>query len=343
MNESIWRTATRALFTTFAKVAGFLTALFLAIYVISSIEEQEDNITNNYSTEILPNAEGVRKRQSKSSPVILQIDVHGEIGGKGLEQKDIENILIESRENSLKNDRVKAIFLNINTPGGGAIDSDGIYRALLNYKAQHKTPIYAFVDGICASGGMYVACAADKIFATDSSIIGSIGVISSPFMNFSKTMEKVGIDSLTIYSGKGKDDLNPFRQWKEGEATNFKEVIEGSYQLFVSIVSKHRPKLTQEKLVKDLGANIFLAKQALELGYIDEITTSRNAALKELLAALSIEDDYYQIMRLESTNWLSQLTRSESPVLTGKIKHQLPMTQEIPEKLLYQPLYLYRP
>ena len=65
-------------------------------------------------------------------------------------------------------------------PGGAADDSVGIYRALCEYKKKYNVPIYAFVDGLCASGGMYIACAADKIYATPSSVIGSVGVIMGP-------------------------------------------------------------------------------------------------------------------------------------------------------------------
>lgn len=62
----------------------------------------------------------------------------------------------------------------INTPGGTVVDADGIYRALLEYKTKYDVPIYAYIDGLCASGGMYVALAADKIFASDVSLIGSV-------------------------------------------------------------------------------------------------------------------------------------------------------------------------
>lgn len=342
MNESLFRTLVRTFFTAFAKVAGFLLAFILIMLAINSFQEGTDSIPNNYDVEILPNAQGVRKEQSKSAPVILQLNIHGVIGAEGLEQKDIESLLVESRENSLKSDRVKAILLSINSPGGGATDADGIYRALLTYKERYKVPVIAYVDGLCASGGMYIACAADEIYASEVSMVGSVGVITSAFLNVSKTMDKIGVESLTLYAGKGKDDLNPLRPWKEGESNNFKEIIEATYKNFVDIVTSHRPALSKEKLVQELGANVYIAEKAKELGYIDGIVSGRDEALKIVLAKLSIEDDYYQVVKLDSTNWINQLFRSESPLLTGKIRHEL-FAEDVPLRLKNQPLYLYRP
>src|SRR5690606_9333623 len=122
--------------------------------------------------------------------------------------------LMESREGIFEKSPVVALLLHIQSPGGTVIDADGIYRAIKAYKAQHNIPVYAYVDGLCASGGMYIAAAADKIFASDVSLIGSVGVISPPTFNFTKTMEKLGIEALTLSAGIGKDDLNPFRPWK---------------------------------------------------------------------------------------------------------------------------------
>lgn len=342
MNESLLSSLVRTFFTAFAKVTGFLLALILIILSISSFQEGADTISNDFDVEILPNAKGVRKELSKSAPVILQLNIHGTIGGERLEQKDIESLLVESRENSLKTDRVKAILLSINTPGGGAADADGIYRALLTYKERYKVPVIAYVDGICASGGMYVACAADEIYASRVSMIGSVGVITSAFLNVSKTMDKFGVESLTLYAGKGKDDLNPLRPWKEGESNNFKEIIDATYANFVDIVTTHRKAISKEKLVQELGANVYIADKAKELGYIDGVVSGRDEALKIVLAKLSIEDDFYQVVRLDSTNWINQLFKSESPLLTGRIRHDL-FAEEIPLRLKNQPLYLYRP
>ncbi|MFV0340605.1 MAG: S49 family peptidase [Parachlamydiaceae bacterium] len=343
MNEPIWRASVRALITTFAKWIGILAALILLIYYVNNLEESELEISTDFSEEIQPNAEGVRKKQTSTAPVILEVHINGVIGTEGLEQKDLEKLLVESRENSLKNNRVKAILLRLNTPGGGAADADGMYRALLEYKKRYNVPVYGYIDGICASGGVYVSCAADELYASDVSLIGSVGVITSSFLNFSKTMDKIGVDALTIYAGKGKDELNPLRPWKEGESDNIKDVIDATYKNFVAVVSKNRPKLTSDVLTKETGAKIFIANDALQLGFIDGLASGRDEVLKKLLVKLSIEDDFYQVVSLSSTNWYNQLFKAESPLFTGKITHHFLNSDQIPKRLYNQPLYLYQP
>ena len=127
------------------------------------------------------------------APVILKIDIDGVIGIGDLTYKKIQNSLLDSREGLLAPNRVKALLLYIDSPGGSADDADDIYRAILSYKKKYQVPVYAFVDGMCASGGMYIACAADRIFSTPTSVIGSVGVLLGPTFNFSGLMERYGV------------------------------------------------------------------------------------------------------------------------------------------------------
>lgn len=348
MRESIFFASLRSFFMTLFGVAGFLMGILVVIIfigVLSTSVEGEPEISYSYAPQILANADGVRKSLSSDAPVILRLNIDGFIGLESLNQKTIEQQLIESRERSLKNDRVKAILLYINSPGGSATDADAIYRAIKTYKERYKTPIYAYVDGLCASGGMYVAAAADKIYASDVSMIGSVGVILSPALNISQLMEKIGVQSLTLYEGKGKDNLNPLRPWKEGEADNIKTIIDDFYNIFVDVVSSNRPKLDKTKLVDVYGANVFPSSLAKEYGFIDEKGTSYNETLKHLAQAIGIEDNYYQVMELKSTNWLSEIFRSDSGIhnlLQGRITHQIQLSPELDPKLQNQILYLYR-
>ena len=199
----------------------------------------------------------------------------------------------------------------------------------------------AYVDGLCASGGMYVACAADEVYATDTSIVGSIGVLTSPFLNFSKLMEKVGIGALTISAGKGKDDLDPLRPWREGEDKNIQDLITYYYHSFVDLVTKNRPKVDRNALINTYGAQVFPAAEAERIGYIDGIG-SRESTLMKLLVSIGIEDDYYQVIHLENSNWWNQLLKADSPLLTGKVKHELLVDGELPLHFFNQPLYLFR-
>lgn len=341
MKESIFSSSLRSLCKSFFCVLGIFLAFLPIGLFFSLFDSTEDTVSSDYSVNILPNAQGVRKKEAKTAPVILQIKVHGVIGMDSATENNIRNMLVESRENSLKNDRVKAILLHCNTPGGGMVDADGIYRALKEYKERYQVPIFAYVDGLLASGGMYIGAAADEIHASDISLIGSVGVITQGIFNVSNLMEKIGVESLTLYAGKGKDDLNPFRPWKPEEANSYKAIIDYYYQSFVNLVVASRPKLSRELLIDKLGADVFPASEALEYGLIDVANANRDSTLKKLLERIGIEDEYYQVVEMESTNWFNQLFKSESPLLNGTIKHQVTVGRELPAALKNQPLYLY--
>ncbi|MBA3816399.1 MAG: S49 family peptidase [Parachlamydiaceae bacterium] len=346
MRESIFYASLRSFFLVLFGVAGFVVGFLLIAAAVGSIFGTVDNsqeISYKYATSIQPNANGVRKALSASAPVILKINVHGVIGAESLTQESIRQQLIESREQTLKNNRVKALLLHLETPGGTVFDADGIYRAIKAYKEEFKVPVYAYVDGLCASGGMYVAAAADKVFASDVSLIGSVGVVSPPFMNFSQLLDKIGVQSETLFEGKGKDNMNPFRPWRKDEDENLKEVINYYYNSFVDLVVANRPKLSREKLVDVYGANIYPAALAKEYGYIDENGHSYGDTLKLLAKEIGVEDDEYQVIELQSTNWFSELFRSEMNLFKGKVIHQVSFSPETDPKLQNQFLYLYRP
>lgn len=349
MNESIFRSTIKRLFYVMGSVVGALLGIALVVTLLSFWSgkngDKPSELTSKYLPEIQPNAKNERKVLSGNSPVILKINISGILGVGEVKREKIEEILIESREKTLKDGRVKGIFLTINSPGGTVTDSDTIFRALKAYKKQYNVPIYVYVDGMCASGGMYIACAGDKIYASKSSIIGSVGVIVPTAMNFSKILEKYDIETKTLTAGKGKDALNPLRPWKADEGANYQLLINSFYDIFVEIVTSNRPNLDKEKLIQEYGAHIFPAAQAKEFGYIDEIVERWNEPLAALVQAAGIEDDEYQVFEMQDNNWFASLFQNQkkSPLLTGVIKHQLALPPEIETKLSNRLLYLYTP
>jgi protease IV len=347
MRESIFMSSLRTFFMAFFGIAGLIIGIILIVALVGGISGTSDgqaDINYTYTPEIVPNAEGVRKELSSDAPVILKLTIEGVIGVDQLTRQAIESQLIESRERSFKNNRVKAVLLSIDSPGGTVTDADGIYRLIKAYKEKYKVPVYAFADGLCASGGMYIASAADKIYASDTTLVGSVGVIMPTVLNFSQLLEKVGVQTLTIYDGKGKDNLNPLRPWKEGEEDNIKAAISYYYTMFVDVVTSNRPKLDKTKLINDYGANIYPAAIAKEHGYIDESGVSENQALKELAKAIGIEDEYYQVIQFRNKSWSTLLFgHNIHGLLSGKVTHQIELCPDMNTKLMNQYLYLYRP
>jgi signal peptide peptidase SppA len=343
MRDSIVRTSIRTFIISLFVIFGLAVGIFIVLAIIGGVKLSENTPTSNYTLEYLPNADGVRKILSKSAPVILRVNINGVIGVEPLTAPSFREMLVESREDSLKNDRVKAILLYINSPGGTVSDADGIYQALKEYKEQYKVPIIAYVDGLCASGGMYVSAAADEVYASTISLVGSIGVIAPSFVNVSKVMEKIGIEQLTLYAGKGKDEMNPLRPWKPGEQDNLNDMIQYYYHHFVEIMTSSRKNLDAKALVEDYGAKIYPADEGVAKGYINEAGISYRDALNVILKKLSIEDKYYQVVQLDSSNWFTNLFKSHSSLLTGTVKHELVLPYTLDPKLNNQFLYLYKP
>ncbi len=345
MRDSILLSALRAFFIALFSMTGLILGIIPAILVFSLFSSSTDiEPETNFDVELLPNADGVRKSLSKSTPVILNIDIKGSIGLTDLSLHTINDLLVESREGALKNNRVKALLLNIESPGGTVTDSDGIYRAIKAYKEQYKVPVYAFVDGMCASGAMYIASAADKVYATEASIIGSVGVLSPSFLNLSQLIDKIGVKALTLTAGKGKDEMNPLRPWVPGEQDSLQTIINSYYTMFVDIVVAARPELDKKKLVDEYGAHIFSADVAAKHGFIDGSGQSRNDVLKLLLKQLDIKDDQYLVVRMKSKNWWKTFfsESSMSLLFKGKVKHEIEIAGELPAELQGQFLYLYR-
>jgi signal peptide peptidase SppA len=342
--ESIFVSALRSFSRMFFAVCGIFLALIVMTVVYGLICDTSTSPTEaKTKVKYLPDANGNRETSS-TSPVILQINVHGVIGDpKSLDSQTIQNVLLDSRTGTLKDNRVKGILLHMNTPGGTVVDSDNIYRMLKQYKERFKVPVYAYVEGLCASGGMYIVSSADQVFAGPASIVGSVGVIIGPFFNVVDAMHKIGIDSRTITEGLNKDMMTPFRPWKTNEDSALKAVTAYFYQQFVEIVTAARPKLDKTKLVQEYGAKVFDPVTAMNYGYIDHANVGRDQALLALLQAANVDEKKtYQVIELEQKNeWLSSLVNSKSPLLTGKIEHSLDTgAPAIREQIayLYQPM-----
>ncbi|MFA6118320.1 MAG: S49 family peptidase [Parachlamydiales bacterium] len=305
--ESIFISGIRSFINTLLGTAGIFIALMACIMIFAIFlgNEQKDALKNK--VEILPDLNGETKILSLKTPVVLQLDIH-DIIGKSFTYEDIYYQLIESRKSFLKNNRVKAILLHVNSPGGDAVDSDDIYKALKKYKEKYNIPIYAYIDGLCASGGFYISCAADKIYSSSNSIIGSVGSRIGPFFNFSKILENWGINSSTITDGKNKDMMNPFRPWVKDEDESLKEINEYIYNNFVDIVAKAR-NINKDLIIKEYGAKIFSSKKAKEIGYIDETDSSYEIVMTDLLNAAKIDlSKEYQVVTLKTKKtWFQPL------------------------------------
>jgi protease-4 len=168
-----------------------------------------------------------------------------------------------------KDDRVKALIVRINSPGGTITASDVIYREIREFKARRKIPVIAAIVDVGASGGYYVALAADQILAHPTSVTGSIGVVMLT-LNAQGLMEKIGVAPLAIKSGAMKDAGSPFRQLTPEERAVFQGVIDEMFTRFVGLIVQAR-KIPAERVRGFADGRVYTAEQARELGLVDRL------------------------------------------------------------------------
>ena len=197
--------------------------------------------------------------------------------------------LLETLEN-LKNDKKnKALILEIDSPGGAVYQADELYLALKDY-AKEK-PLYAYFKSMAASGGYYIACAAEKIYANRNTLTGSIGVISGMSLDITEMLDKLGVKMTTVHSGKNKNMLNLNEPFTEEQRAIMQSVSDECYEQFTGIVAEARN--LDIALVKKLAdGRIYTAKQALEAELIDGISLFEEA-LEELKSTYAFDPDIH--------------------------------------------------
>ncbi|MEG0733027.1 MAG: signal peptide peptidase SppA [Vagococcus sp.] len=164
---------------------------------------------------------------------------------------------------------VQGVLLEVNSPGGGVYESAEIAKEIKSLKKERDIPIYVSMKNLAASGGYYISAAADKIYATEETTTGSIGVIMSG-TNYSGLMEKLGIKDATYKSGDLKDMGSGQRPVTDKDKEVFQSYIDSAYARFVKIVSDGR-KMPEDKVKKIADGRIYDGKQAKENGLVDEI------------------------------------------------------------------------
>jgi protease-4 len=205
---------------------------------------------------------------------VLLVDVSGVISSEDKESFYTYPSMIATIKEELtrasRDEAVKAVVLRINTPGGTVTASDIIYHELKQFKAARNLPVIASIMDIGASGGYYIASAADRIMAHPSTVTGSIGVIMLT-VNARGLLEKVGVEANAVTSGPRKDMGSPFRAMTPEERAIFQGLIDSFYQRFLTVVQEGRPGLQMEQIKKLADGRIYTGEQAKAAGLVDEI------------------------------------------------------------------------
>lgn len=182
--------------------------------------------------------------------------------------------VVSQLERYREDDSVPAIVLRIESPGGGVTAAQEIYQGIKRVRQAGKKVIVS-MGSVAASGGYYVACAADTIVANPGTITGSIGVVFQ-LPNVRELLRKVGVEVEVIKRGEYKDIGSPIRGITEKERKLLQEIIDDAFEQFVEVVAKERG-LPREKVLRLADGRIFTGRQAKELGLVDFIGDYQSA------------------------------------------------------------------
>jgi protease IV len=251
------------------------------------------------------------------------------------EGEHVVGLAVEKLNTAANDKRVKAIVLRINSPGGSVTASDILYEEIKAFKKKTGKPVVAYFQDVAASGGYYLACAADEILAERTCITGSIGVIMQ-MVDFTGTMAKLGIGADAITSGAYKDAGSPLRRMRPEERELFQKLVDGMYQQFVDVVAAGRPKLTREQILALADGRVYSAQQALDAGLVDRISTLEeaiNAAKKRAGIKASLTVVYHRPLE-----WRGNIY-AQSPV-TGSQTVNL-VNIDLPADWTKRPRFMY--
>ncbi len=281
-------------------LCGFILILLFILGIIfsSSLKLSQQTVSSEQSLKQI-----YVSGQKNAKDKIALINIEGIIlDSKSSWSKtaDIKNIIDQIKTASHDN-KIKAVLLSINSPGGEITATDIVHHCIEELK--QKKPTVALLGPVAASGGYYIAVASDYIIANRFTTTGSIGVIINSY-NYFDLLQKIGVKDEVYKSKEMKDILNPARPRTKAEETIIQALINESYNEFVQIVSKGRidkdkrltPKYIKESKIGD--GRIFSGTQALELGLIDQLGYFHDAVNKTAEIA-GLKESNYQVISYE--------------------------------------------
>ncbi|MGH7274169.1 MAG: signal peptide peptidase SppA [Nitrospiria bacterium] len=245
----------------------------------------------------------------------------GSLGDERIALVRIEGIILDSKEtleeitHYNENPSIKAIVLRIDSPGGAVVPSQEIYEEVKRIRAESKKKVVVSMGTVAASGGYYIASASDRIVANPGTLTGSIGVIME-LANFAGLLEKIGVESTVVKSGRHKDIGSPFRRMGAEEREILQNVLDDVHNQFIEAVSEARGlEIGRVRGLAD--GRIFTGRQAMELGLVDDLgglqdTIRMTAEMVGIKGKPRIVETRkrFSILELLRNRWLGSLAQS---------------------------------
>ncbi len=263
---------------------------------------------------------------SYSAPYIGVLTVTGTIEGDSSSEfatQSYHHSWTLEKIKELKNDKNnRGLIIRVNTPGGGVYESDELYFAIKDYKESTGRPVYSYMMSQATSGGYYISCPCDMIYANRNCWTGSIGVTIGTLYDISGLLKKYGVKTVTITSGDNKAMGSSTEEMTDEQKEIFQSLVDEAYDQFVGIVAEGR-KMDEKKVRKLADGRVYTAKQAKEHGLIDEIASYQDM-VKDMrkrfeLESVSVNNIDYD----EDDSLLSRLLRSLSAAGRSSAENEL--------------------
>ncbi len=263
---------TESRFRQITQRTSYLAAIFFMIYVKNDLNDMPG-------------------KQQKHTALI---EIRGTIAADSEANADS---IVSALRDAFKNKNSAAVILRINSPGGSPVQAGYINDEIKRLRDKHPDkPVYAVITDMCASGGYYIAAAADEIYADKASIVGSIGVIMNGF-GFVDAMDKLGIERRMMTAGENKGFMDPFSPLKEDDTQHIKSLLGSIHQQFIDVVKEGRGERLSDD-PKIFSGLVWTGEQAIDVGLVDALGSSSYVA-REVIGAEKIVDYTYNQPVLE--------------------------------------------
>ncbi len=237
---------------------------------------------------------GTSKEPIRTGRHTALVELRGVIG---VESRASADKMISALNAAFKDRHTQGVVLRINSPGGSPVQSGYINDEIRRLRAKYPDiPLHVVVQDLCASGGYYVAVAADRIYVDKASLVGSIGVIINGF-GFTGTMEKLGVERRAYTAGENKDFLDPFAPENPAHRAHAKAMIEEIHQQFIKVVREGRGKRLNES-PEIFSGLVWTGERAVQLGLADGFgsldSVARDVIKAETVVDFTLEENYFE-------------------------------------------------
>ncbi|MDO4594072.1 MAG: signal peptide peptidase SppA [Tissierellia bacterium] len=311
--------------------------------LISSVGKDKDN--KDMLGEKFKDLSGVNKeviQGTNPTQKILVVDVDGVITDQSTNSYfkasgfDYD-FFMEQLDKAKEDNTIKAVILKVNSPGGGVYASEQMKDKILKLKEETQMPIYTVMGSMAASGGYYISAPTDRIYASNETFTGSIGVIMSS-LNLKGLYDKYGIKQENITSGKFKDIGSTGKEMSKEDREILQSLVDNAYERFVKVVADGR-SMSESEVKKIADGRIYDGAQAKENGLVDEIG-NMDMAVKDLSDELDLKDP--TVYRLKKNPYDFSSLFQKATNLLNKDKSDLQILNDMLNKSdRPEPMYLY--